>query len=320
MTNELLKPPDYRESTTATRRLAKLLITLLTLGLCSIVNASLLEEDLVNPGDGLLTHDTQTGLRWLDVTETQAVSVDDILADAGGWMSAGFRYATLAEVQTLAQHAGVHTFSTVNIRLAENVPGVSLMIALLGNVGTSDPSVDALRGVASNTANSPPFENTSFAHFRALNTATALHLPFGGSTGIANIFVGHFLVKDQITLSIDVDIKPDSDPNSINLCSRAAVPVAILGSETLDVFTIDTETLRFAEASVKVVGKKDPNTMCNYEDINGDYRDDLVCHYLTTDIAGIDGESSSATINGELFDGTLIEGSDGINIVKDSCY
>jgi hypothetical protein len=119
---------------------------------------------------------------------------------------------------------------------------------------------------------------------------------------------------------ISIDIKPGSDPNSINLCSNGTVPVAIFGSATFDVTNVNTENLRFAETAVKVVGKKDPMQLCNYEDINGDFISDLVCHYVTTDIAGIDGESSIAKINGELFDGTKFEGSDSVNIVKDTCY
>jgi len=122
-----------------------------------------------------------------------------------------------------------------------------------------------------------------------------------------------------LTLAVDIDIKPGSDPNSINLCSNGAVPLAILGSNTIDGNDIDTETLRFAEASIKVVGKKDPNQLCSYQDINGDFINDLVCHFVTTDIAGIDGESTSATVKGELLNGTPIEGSDSINIVKDTC-
>ncbi len=122
-----------------------------------------------------------------------------------------------------------------------------------------------------------------------------------------------------------VDIKPGSDSNSINLCSNGAIPVAILGSDTFEVLDennnprIDTESLRFAEAAVKVVGKKDPHSLCSYEDVNGDSFIDLVCHYVTTDIAGIDGEATSATVNGELVDGTPIEGTDSVSIVKDTC-
>lgn len=122
-----------------------------------------------------------------------------------------------------------------------------------------------------------------------------------------------------VPVSLSLDIKPGSDPNSINLCSNGAVPIALMGSTTFDVFDVNTETLRFADAAVKMVGKKDPHSLCSYGDINGDFIDDLVCHFLTADISGVDGESTSATVNGELLDGTPIEGTDGVNIVKDTC-
>jgi hypothetical protein len=121
------------------------------------------------------------------------------------------------------------------------------------------------------------------------------------------------------TQVVAIDIKPGSNPNSVNLCSNGALPVAILGTNSFDVYDVNTDTLRFADASVKVVGKKDPHSLCSVQDVSGDLIDDVVCHYVTADIAAIDGESTTATVNGELLDGTLIEGSDSINIVKDTC-
>ena len=138
------------------------------------------------------------------------------------------------------------------------------------------------------------------------------------STASSDLFV--WAVRDgDILVPVTIDIKPGSDPNSINLCSNGTVPIAILGSDTFDVNNINTDTLRFAEASVKMVGKKDPHSLCSYEDVNGDGITDLVCHFVTTDIAGINGESTSATVNGELNDGTAFEGTDAVNIVKDTC-
>jgi hypothetical protein len=48
-------------------------------------SAALVEQDLFTAGDGLLTLDDATGLLWLDLTETTGLSMDDILADIGGW-------------------------------------------------------------------------------------------------------------------------------------------------------------------------------------------------------------------------------------------
>jgi hypothetical protein len=121
-------------------------------------------------------------------------------------------------------------------------------------------------------------------------------------------------------LPVTIDIKPGSDPNSINLCSDGAVPVAIMGSAKFDVNNINTDTLRLADAAVKVVGKKDPHTLCSTEDVNADGYDDLVCHFNTTELATIlDGTSTSATLKGQTVSGTPIQGSANVTIVKDGC-
>lgn len=121
-------------------------------------------------------------------------------------------------------------------------------------------------------------------------------------------------------IPVTIDIKPGSDDNSINLCSNGAVPVAIMGSETFDANDIDTDSLRLADAQVKVVGKKDPHSLCSTEDVNYDGYDDLVCHFNTTELGNIiDGTSTSATVKGETVDGTPIEGSDTITVVKEDC-
>lgn len=125
-------------------------------------------------------------------------------------------------------------------------------------------------------------------------------------------------IVSKSSIKVDVDIKPFSNPNSINLCSGGVVPVAILGSSGLDVYDIETTTLKFADAGVKVVGKKDKQ-LCSIEDINGDGISDLICQFLTMDISAIDGSSVSAYVNGSLLGGIDIEGVDSVNIVKDTC-
>jgi len=60
--------------------------------------AAFLEVDLDSPGDAKITRDTVGGLDWLDVTETLGVSMNDVLAGSGGWVSGGWRYATLDDV------------------------------------------------------------------------------------------------------------------------------------------------------------------------------------------------------------------------------
>ncbi len=125
------------------------------------------------------------------------------------------------------------------------------------------------------------------------------------------------------TVPVDIDIKPGSDPNSINIGSGGTTAVAILGSANFDVTTINPDTLTLGTAGVKTVGKT-ARTLCSVADVSGDFSagpegtpdgfDDLVCHFITMDIAPEAGDTT-ATISGELNDGTAIEGTDSVNIV-----
>jgi hypothetical protein len=145
--------------------------------------------------------------------------------------------------------------------------------------------------------------------------------PFGSgaSNFLLNLFAYSLSDAARCVIPVDVDIKPGSDENSINLCSNGAVPVAILGSDTFDVNDINTDSLRLADAAVKVVGKKD-KSLCSVEDVDLDGYDDLVCHFNTTELGDmLDGTSTSATVKGETVEGTPIEGSDSITIVKEDC-
>ena len=68
--------------------------------------ANLMEEDLLAPGDGLITLDTSTGLRWLDVTATLGLSYNE--AEASVYATDhGFRHATYKEVRALKENQGL---------------------------------------------------------------------------------------------------------------------------------------------------------------------------------------------------------------------
>lgn len=117
-------------------------------------------------------------------------------------------------------------------------------------------------------------------------------------------------------LMVQIDIHPGGDPNSINLCSSGSTPVAIFGSADLDVMQIDETTLTLADAAVRVVGKSD-KYLCHQEEKNGDEYPDLVCQFYTTNLALVESVDTSAEMNGNLLDGTQIQGVDLVNIVND---
>jgi len=109
---------------------------------------------------------------------------------------------------------------------------------------------------------------------------------------------------------VEIDIKPGSDPNSINPRSMGKVPVAILGSDSFDVFDVDVTTLAFGPGGAAPVHEGDgavPDD--HYEDVNGDGITDLVTHYVQKEALPT---APEACLTGALNDGTLIEGCDSV--------
>jgi hypothetical protein len=70
-------------------------------------HATLMPGDLFAPGDGLVTHESVSGLEWLDTSQTRTLSYGGVLAGAGGWRDAGWRPATAAEVCGLIAQVGL---------------------------------------------------------------------------------------------------------------------------------------------------------------------------------------------------------------------
>ncbi len=116
----------------------------------------------------------------------------------------------------------------------------------------------------------------------------------------------------RVVEEIAIDIKPGSDPNCFHINGHGVVPVAILGSETLDVLDVDAASLLFEGLVVRVRSNKGP--LCSIEDTNGDSFSDLVCQFEDDPEAWTAGDAT-ASLTGQLFDGTPIEGSDSICIV-----
>lgn len=106
------------------------------------VNASILSMDWHDAGDNLITHDTVSGLNWLDITVTNGLSYNDVNAQLENGDFAGFRYATGSEVIALWANFGV------DLSLATGVynsfefggldPGISEAASFIGNLPFED--------------------------------------------------------------------------------------------------------------------------------------------------------------------------------------
>jgi hypothetical protein len=113
-------------------RMTALLASSAVLWLSISAGATLIETDLAVPGDGFITRDTDTGLDWLDLNLTLNLSYNEVIADIGVGLPAGFRYATESEVIALFAGAGVPVPSITDFAAYTNA--IALM-DLLGCTG-----------------------------------------------------------------------------------------------------------------------------------------------------------------------------------------
>ena len=103
-----------------------------------------------------------------------------------------------------------------------------------------------------------------------------------------------------------IDIKPATQPNSINLRSRGVTPVAVLTTQWFDAMDVDPATVKFAGAAPK---------RYNQEDVDGDGDLDLIFHFATQEL-DLNSNSTSAALAGKTYDGTTrFCGKDTVEIV-----
>jgi len=115
-------------------------------------------------------------------------------------------------------------------------------------------------------------------------------------------------------LQVEIDIKPGSYPNVINLGLQGVIPVAILSSDEFNATQVDPSSVTLSGAGVAVRGKGN-NTLAHIEDVNGDGRDDLLLQVETENLSASAFQDGFALLEGQTFDGVLIEGWDEIIIV-----
>lgn len=109
-------------------------------------------------------------------------------------------------------------------------------------------------------------------------------------------------------LTVNIDIKPGSFPNTINIKSIGKIPVAILSSPTFDApRQVDQASLQSSPTFGRT-GEEQSLVRCSPEDVNGDGLPDLVCHFSTQaarfQIGDIKGVLKGRTITGRAFIGT----------------
>lgn len=117
------------------------------------------------------------------------------------------------------------------------------------------------------------------------------------------------ILSNNLVRKVNIDIKPDSFPNCVNLNSKGVTPVAIFGSTDFDVSDVDSSTLKFA--GIRAALKRNDKPFITFEDVNNDGLQDLVAHFETDKLL-LTGKETSAILTGKLFTGKAIRGTDSI--------
>jgi hypothetical protein len=117
----------------------------------------------------------------------------------------------------------------------------------------------------------------------------------------------------SIPRNVDIDVKPESTDNCVNINGKGVIPVAVLGSAEFDVSHVSLDSILFGGFSTRKQGNGEP--ICSSEDVNGDGYIDLQCQF--EDIEGNwVSTSGTALLRGELTDGSEFAGWDTICAVQ----
>ena len=104
---------------------------------------------------------------------------------------------------------------------------------------------------------------------------------------------------------VNIDIKPGSDLNPINIKSKGTTPVAILSDQFFNAKDVVISSVLLADASPR---------KSSFEDINNDGFQDLILHF-DTQLLNLATTSIEVVLTGSLNDGSLIKGTDTVKIL-----
>jgi len=123
------------------------------------------------------------------------------------------------------------------------------------------------------------------------------------------------LWEPETVIEVEIDVKPDSEPDPVNLRARGVLPVVVFSSDTFDATQIDPATVLLAGAPVAVTGGKNARWMAHAEDVDGDGLVDLVLQFDNQSLDPAQLQDGVAVLTGATYQGDEIEGQDDIVLV-----
>jgi len=131
---------------------------------------------------------------------------------------------------------------------------------------------------------------------------------YWGGAVLATEFALLALERVVPPLDVVIDIKPWSDPNSINLKNKGVIPVAILTTDEFDAAMVDPDTVLFAGAAPVHYAM---------EDVDNDGDMDMILHFNTQETDIMPGDTE-ATLTAQTYDGKAFFGTDSVRTIPKS--
>ncbi len=123
------------------------------------------------------------------------------------------------------------------------------------------------------------------------------------------------IAEIQHPIRVVIDIKPGSDPNSINCENeKEVITLAILTTDDFDALTVNPSAVMFEGASETHVNKNTGEPLVHVEDVDADGSPDRVFHFRLSEMDW-DCASTEGMLTGETFDGTDVWGVDAVRMV-----
>ncbi len=145
--------------------------------------------------------------------------------------------------------------------------------------------------------------------------ATTAYLAFTSGITDSKGDVFFDLEANSTSQQIAIDIKPGSDPNSVNCNNaRGVISVGVLTDSNFDATTVDETTVSFEGAGETHVSKTTGLPRRHVDDVDNDGDDDLVFHFRLAD-TNLTCASTGGTLTGQTFGGTSITGADNLRMV-----
>jgi len=144
---------------------------------------------------------------------------------------------------------------------------------------------------------------------------------------VIQVFLLSPAIGNGVPIEIEVDIKPTSCPNPLNVNSRGVLPVAILGTAEFDVTTVDVASLILVGVSPLRSGYEDVATplvdTCDCTTEGPDGWLDLTLKFNAQEIVAslgelYGGEELELQLTGATLDGIPFEGVDCVIVVGPS--